>query len=72
MMQEMSFKCPFLFSFTNLLFRYLYSNQLNGAIPDSIGNLVMVSQLYVALPFHHSSSYSRLLTSCLAGCLVVW
>src|SRR3989338_2933950 len=32
---------------TQLLFSHLNSNQLSGTIPDSIGNLVKLSQLYV-------------------------
>ena len=47
--------------FTNLTLSYLRSNQVSGAIPDSIGNLVNLQYLYVSSSFHHS--YQQLLFS---------
>ena len=38
-------------SLTNLMFSWLNNNQLSGTIPDSIGNLVELGQLYVPLSF---------------------
>ena len=46
-----------------LLFSLGYSNQLSGAIPDSIGNLTNLHRLYVTVSFyilalHKQLSYS--------------
>ena len=35
--------------FTYLMFRNLYFNQLSGTIPDSIGNLINLQNLYVSI-----------------------
>ena len=47
-LSRLSFRFP---SFLYLLFSRLYFNQLSGAIPDSIGNLVHLESLYVSLSF---------------------
>ena len=45
------------------MFSDLNANQLNGTIPDSIGNFFALQDLYVWLQFHHS--YQQLLFSLL-------
>src|SRR3989338_8911123 len=74
------------FSFINLMYSDLYSNQLSGAIPETIGNLAKIQGLYVLLSFrvlksqqlfisplffHDLHHNSFLLTFSSAGCFPI-